>query len=81
MAKTWKCFDAAKRAQLEVLIRAGHSKKEMAALLGCHVSTIYREIKRGTCKQRHWDLWEYYIYSPEKAEDDAQRKEPTAALP
>ena len=81
MARTWKCFDAEKRAQLEVLIRAGHSKKEMAALLGCHVSTIYREIKRGTCMQRHWDLWEYYIYSRDKAEDDARRKRANCGAP
>lgn len=81
MARTWKCFDAEKRAQLEVLIRAGHSKQEMAALLGCHVSTIYREIKRGQCKQRHWDLWEYYVYSREVAEADARKKRANCGAP
>lgn len=81
MARTWKCFGAEKRAQLEVLIRAGHSKKEMAALLGCHVSTIYREIKRGWCRQLGDELREYYIYSPDRAEADAQKKRSNCGAP
>lgn len=81
MARTWKCFDETKRAQLEVLARAGHSKKEMAALLGCHVSTIYRELKRGQCKQRHWDLREYYVYSSHVAEADAKKKRANCGAP
>lgn len=81
MARSWKCFDESKRVQLEVLIRAGHSKKEMAALLGCHVSTIYREIKRGWCRQLGAELREYYIYSPDRAEADAQKKRSNCGAP
>ena len=81
MARTWKCFDEKRRAQLEVLIRAGHSKKEMAAILGCHISTIYREIKRGECMLRHWDLYEYPVYSVCVAEDDARKKRANCGAP
>lgn len=81
MARTWKCFDETKRAQLEVLDRAGHSKKDIAMLLGCHVSTIYRELKRGRCKQRHWELYEYYVYSRDVAEADAKKKRANCGAP
>lgn len=81
MARTWKCFDETKRAQLEVLDRAGHSKKEMAALLGCHVSTIYRELQRGRCQLRDTHLRTYYVYSPVVAQDDATTKRANCGAP
>ena len=81
MARTWKCFDEKKRAQLEVLIRAGHSKKEMADILGCHVSTIYRELQRGFCKQRDSHLREFVSYSPVIAEMDAKKKRANCGAP
>lgn len=81
MARTWSCMDHDKRVQLEALIRAGHSKKEMAALLGCHLSTIYRELKRGRCKQRDWHWKEYYVYSVAVADDDARRKRSNCGAP
>lgn len=77
----WKCFDRDRRLQLEVLIKAGHSKKEVAALLGCHLSTVYRELKRGRCEQRDY-LWRpYYIYSVVVAQDDAARKRSHCGAP
>lgn len=77
----WKCFDEERRIQLEVLIRAGHSKKEMASILGCHVSTIYRELKRGRCKQYDQYLREFYIYSVVVAQDDARKKRANCGAP
>lgn len=35
------------RLKMEVLIKAGHSKGEIAAIMGIHKSTVYREIDRG----------------------------------
>lgn len=81
MAKRWSCLDHDKRIQLEALIRAGHSKKEVAALLGCHLSTVYRELRRGRCKQRDWNWKEYYIYSVAVADDDAKRKRSNCGAP
>lgn len=81
MARTWSCLDHDKRVQLEALIRAGHSKKEVAALLGCHLSTVYRELKRGRCKQRDWHLREYYVYSVTVADNDAKRKRANCGAP
>lgn len=81
MARTWSCLDHDKRIQLEALIRAGHSKKEVAALLGCHLSTVYRELKRGRCKQRDWHWREYYTYSVTIADADARQKRSNCGAP
>ena len=35
------------RLRLDTLIRAGHKPKEVAVILHKHISTIYRELKRG----------------------------------
>lgn len=81
MARTWTCFDDRRRAQLEVLQRAGHTKKEMAAILGCHLSTIYRELKRGRCRQYTGDYREYYVYSSVVAGDDCRRRRSNCGVP
>jgi len=81
MARRWSCLDHDKRIQLEALIRAGHSKKEVAALLGCHLSTVYRELRRGRCKQRD-SMWrEYYAYSVTVADADARQKRSNCGAP
>lgn len=81
MARTWSCLDHDKRIQLEALIRAGHSKKEVAALLGCHLSTVYRELKRGRCKQRDTYWREYHVYSVAVADADARQKRSNCGAP
>ncbi len=45
--RTFKHLTKTKRLQLEALLRAGVSKREIANVLGVHISTIYREIKNG----------------------------------
>lgn len=65
---TWKCFDHDKRVQLEALYRAGHTKKEMAAILGCHLSSIYRELKKGSVSQLGRDLKPFVTYSASYAD-------------
>lgn len=77
----WKCFDHDRRVQLEMLVRAGHSKEECAALLGCHISTIYRELARGRCQQVDY-LWRsYYVYSVDVAQADADAKRSNCGAP
>lgn len=68
--KGWRQFKWEDRLQLEVLLRAGHSKTEIAQLLHCDRSTIYNEIKRGQYMHTNSDLTEELRYSP----DIAQRK-------
>lgn len=67
MAK-WKCFDRDRRMQLEALYRAGHTKKEMAAILGCHLSTIYRELNKGTTTFRDYQYRTVTFYSASRAD-------------
>jgi IS30 family transposase len=44
-----------KRDQLEALHRAGHTQKDMAKIIGCHQSTLSRELRRnGSLKQRRY---------------------------
>jgi len=68
---SWKCFDRDRRLQLEALSRSGCSKTDMASILGCHISTIYRELRRGRCVQRDTHLREFYAYSSAVANDGA----------
>lgn len=47
------------RRQLEACLGANWSKKAIAEKLGVHISTVYREIKRGACEQRR-KVYDYY---------------------
>lgn len=49
-------------------LKHGHSKKEIAEELGVHISTVYRELKRGTYEHLNSDYTTEERYSPEKAE-------------
>ena len=70
----WKWFDHDRRIQFEALLRAGHSKQEIAQLLGCHISTVYRELRNGDCLQRNHDLREYHVYSAYAADDRSRKR-------
>lgn len=60
------------RLRLDILIRAGHSPKEVAGILHKHVSTIYRELKRGRYIHTNSDLTEEERYNPDEADRKAQ---------
>lgn len=49
--KTFSQLSELERSQIEILLKAGKSKAEIALLLGRHISTIYREINRNTPKR------------------------------
>lgn len=61
--RRFKQLSRADRLKLEALLKAGHGKQEIADQIGVHVSTIYREIKRGTYTHTNSDLTEEERYS------------------
>ena len=71
--RRFKQLSRADRLKLEALLKAGHGKQEIADQIGVHVSTIYREIKRGTYTHTNSDLTEEERYSPDIAEDRYQQ--------
>jgi IS30 family transposase len=40
------------RIKIEALLKEKHTPKEIANNIGCHISTIYRELKRGRYEHR-----------------------------
>ena len=73
MQKSYHQLDQSDRRCIEKLFRAGKSKKEIAQIMGVHVSTIYRELKRGACTQLDWQLRTYTTYSYVVAQDRCDR--------
>lgn len=62
------------RLKIEVLVRAGHNKTEIAALIGKHRTSVSRELKRGEYVHRNSDWTEEIRYSPELAEEKYQKQ-------
>lgn len=57
------------RVKIEAWLRAGWTNCQIADALERHVSTIYREIKRGLGAQRTTELVDYWCYIPDIAQD------------
>lgn len=57
------------RLKIEAWLKAGWSKRRIADELGRHISTIYREIKRGWGQQRTSELVDYECYLADIAQD------------
>ncbi len=50
------------------------SKKEIAGKLGVHISTVYREVKRGVYDRLDGTTWiTYKAYSPDIAEENYRK--------
>jgi len=62
------------RYRLEGYLETGVSVKVIAKKLNSHVSTIYREIKRGEVKKINSDLTEYWVYRANTAHADYERR-------
>lgn len=60
------------RLKIEAWLKVKTPKKVMAEALGVHISTIYREIKRGQYEHRNSDWTTELRYSPEIAEQKKQ---------
>lgn len=68
MAKGFKQLKLSDRLKLEALLKAGHSKKEIADILHVHRSTIYNELKRGQYEHKNSDWTIETRYSPDIAQ-------------
>ena len=60
------------RLKIEAWQRVGTSPRIMANELGVHISTIYRELKRGQYEHLNSDYTTEVRYSPEKSEQKKQ---------
>lgn len=63
--RSFKHLSIIERGMIFALIREGYSLRHIAKQLGRHVSTISREIVRGTTTQRRTDWISYEAYFPE----------------
>lgn len=66
--RQFKQLTKTKRLQLESYLKINLPKKDIAKLLGVHISTIYREIKKGEYQHLKTDLTYEIRYSCDKAE-------------
>lgn len=58
------------RLQIETLNNAKKTKKEIAEILGLHLCTIYRELKRGVYNRLNGATWETFVsYSAQISQD------------
>lgn len=67
--RTFKQLTFNDRLRIEVLLKAGHTPKEIAEIIHVHISTIYRELKRGTFEALNSDLTTEARYSPDIAQE------------
>lgn len=64
-SRTFKHLSLIERGMIFALLQEGRSRRYIAGQLGRHVSTISREITRGTTTQRRSDWSTYDTYFPE----------------
>ncbi len=62
MGEQYKHLSWRERTKIEDWLKAGWSPRRIADELGRHISTIYREIKRGWGQQRTTELVDYECY-------------------
>ncbi len=67
----YKHLSAVQRLQLETLLSRGVHKREIADFLGIHISTLYRELKRGCYKRLEGSTW---LYKESYSSDIAEQK-------
>ncbi len=70
--RRFKQLTKADRLKIEALVKIGHTAREIADQIGVHISTIYRELKRGKYSHTNTDLTEEERYSPDIAEERYQ---------
>ena len=68
MARRFKHLTKTDRIRIEQQLRDGKEPKEIADAIGVHISTIYREMKRGEYQHRNSDYTEETRYSSDLAE-------------
>jgi len=70
--KVFKHLTKTKRLQLEAYLQMKMTKKQIAKELNVHISTIYREIKKGLYDHMNYDLTYELRYSCDLAEEKYQ---------
>lgn len=71
--RTFKHLSKSDRLRIERWQREGYKPKEIADKLRVHISTVYRELKRGAYERLDGDTWEMVTaYSPDIAEERYQ---------
>lgn len=70
--KVFKHLTKTKRLQLEAYLQMKMTKKQIAKELNVHISTIYREIKKGLYDHMNYDLTHELRYSCDLAEEKYQ---------
>lgn len=70
----YKHLNERDRYRVEGYLESGLNAKQISRKLHCHISTVYREIKRGEVKRIHSDLTEYWAYRANTAHADYERK-------
>lgn len=63
--RTFVHLTAINRGQIQALRKQGKTLQAIADEIGCHKSTISRELKRGSVTQRRSDLTEHTVYFPD----------------
>lgn len=66
--QSFKQLDYKKRLRIEAMLKHNYTKREIADELGVHISTVYRELKRGEYEHLNSDYTTETRYSPEIAE-------------
>lgn len=68
MATAFRHLTREDRIRMETLLRAGHSKEEVAEILSVHRSTVYREYNRGKYMHRTYEYMMEERYSSDLAQ-------------
>ena len=71
---TFRHLGYADRIKIEALQKTGTCVKEIAAYIGCSVSTVYRELKRGSYKRLTSEWETVSAYSADIAQQDYDYK-------
>lgn len=66
---------------IEGMLKASCSINDIANTLDRHISTVYREIKRGMVTHKRSDLTEYITYSADRACIESAKNQATRRLP
>lgn len=71
--RTFKHLTKNDRLRMERWLNKGMKPREIADKLRVHISTVYRELKRGEYERLDGDTWEMVTaYSPDIAEERYQ---------
>ena len=70
MPRIFKHLTRTDRLRIEKCLNEGYTYRQIADVLRVHISTVYREIERGSYTRLNGDTYEFYTaYSPDIAEE------------